>query len=105
MTARINYANIAIVVLVLVSGTVLATMHSYEEKENIVASINGASEKAAGFVPHSAVMDAAPSLEYDSVSNTMNVANGALVFTFAMIAFGLVIVVGSMMLVRGCAMA
>lgn len=103
MTAKINYLNIGILLVLLVSGVFFAFQDGQHDKAVVASEITRISASVSVVVPSSSLQDAMPSITVNQADNSVVVTSGfiaLIVGAFIIMVFFLTGFIGCM---GGCA--
>jgi|WetSurMetagenome_2_1015567.scaffolds.fasta_scaffold519785_1 hypothetical protein len=85
MSAQINFVNIGIIALLLISGVLFTVNDSQKDKAAVVSGINEISSSVSGSLPSGAIQASMPEMSYDTVNNSVSVTQGFALFFVVMI--------------------
>jgi hypothetical protein len=80
MTTRINFVNIGIIIILLISGTLVAINDAQKDKMAVVSGVNEISSSVSAYAPSSSLQAAMPEMSYDYVDNSVSVSQGIAIF-------------------------
>jgi len=96
MTAKINYLNIGIIVILIISGVFVSFNDGQRNKAAVAESVNTIGDFAQDAMPVGSLQDAMPAMTYDSVNNSMVITSGLTILCCFIIVMAIFLLYGTM---------